>query len=175
MSARQPPRFYGVDTFQDHLGRFSFRFPTTWERFDLDDNRDGVMYRPREADEHTSFSAWVSKLDQPAVAEDLDVVRRGIDEGLERLSGCRIEESENVVLENLLKFERIFTFLDGDRTRKRKTWILYVESWLIVLTWQGSSPEDYEYWLAMANYSFATFTLPDALWFAVDRDLSRKA
>jgi len=29
----------------------------------------------------------------------------------------------------------------------------------------------YDYWFAMANYSYATFHLPEALWFATDRDL----
>ena len=43
--------------------------------------------------------------------------------------------------------------------RKRKQWLLYVDIWLIVLTWQGSSPEEYEYWLPMGNYAFATFNL----------------
>jgi len=175
MTTRQPPRFYGVDTYKDHLGRFSFRFPTTWLRYDLDDDRDGVMYRPRDADEHTSFSAWVSRLEQPSVVEDLSLLQRSIDEGLGRLPACHIDVSDDVVLENLLKFERVYTFEDGAAIRKRKTWIIYVDTWLLVPAWQGSSPDDFDYWLAMANYSFATFTLPDALWFALDRDLSRKA
>lgn len=174
-TTRQPPRFYGVDTFQDRLGRFRLRFPTTWRRYELDEDRDGVMYRPVGEDEHTSLTAWVSTLEQAAVAEDLDVLRRGIDEGLSRLAECRVEVSGDVVLENLLKFERVYTFRDGDSTRKRKTWILYVDTCLIVLAWQGATPDDYDYWLAMATYSFATFTLPEALWFAVDRDLSRNA
>jgi hypothetical protein len=46
-----------------------------------------------------------------------------------------------------------------------------VDKWQIALTYQGSSPEEYEYWFALANYSFATFTIPEALWFATDRDL----
>jgi hypothetical protein len=43
---------------------------------------------------------------------------------------------------------------------------------LIVIAYQGSSVEEYAYWLAMANYSYATFYLPEALWFATDRDLA---
>jgi len=174
MVRREPPRFTGVDTYQDHLGRFSFRFPTHWQRSELDEQRDGVMYRPVGADEQTSLVAWVTQLDHPATAEDLDVLRDGIDQGIASLAAASVEEASDVVLENLLKFERVCTFLDSGATRKRKTWILYVDKWLIVLTWQGASQEEYDYWLAMANYSYATFTLPPALWFAVDRDLNRK-
>jgi len=132
------------------------------------------MYRPAELDEHSSLVAWVSQLEHPATAEDFDVLRAGVDQGIVSLPSGALEEASDVVLENLLKFERVCTFQDGGATRKRKTWILYVDQWLIVLTWQGSSRETYDHWLAMANYSFATFNLPQSLWFAVDRDLNRK-
>jgi hypothetical protein len=105
------------------------------------------------------------------VAEDLEHLRLGVSEGLAQLADCKVEAASEVVLGNLIKFERVFTFRVDGAVRKRKLWMLYVDKWLIVLTWQGSSEEEYEYWLAMANYSFATFNLPEALWFATDRDL----
>jgi hypothetical protein len=40
------------------------------------------------------------------------------------------------------------------------------------LTLHGSSPEENQYWFAMANYAFLTFEIPEALWFATDRDLA---
>jgi hypothetical protein len=42
----------------------------------------------------------------------------------------------------------------------------------MVITYQAESPAEYDYWYAMVNQSFIHFTLPEALWFAVDRDLA---
>lgn len=170
MAERQPPRFYGVTTYQDPLGRYSFRYPTGWLTFDLE-GRDGIRVAPSDDDPETWFTAWVTPLDEAVVAEDLDTLRGGVIEGLASLSDCTVESESEIVLGNLIKFERVFSFRDGEAVRKRKFWILYVDKWLIMLTWQGSSEEEFEYWLPMANYAFATFNLPEALWFATDRDL----
>lgn len=170
MTTRQPPRFSGVTTYRDPLGRFSLRFPTDWHQFDVE-GKEGVMYLPSLDDPETSFAAWVSQLEHAVVAEDLEELKIGVDEGLAQLTDSNVEAASEVVLGNLIKFERIFTFHQGEAIRRRKIWILYVDTWLIVLTWQGSSPEEYEYWFSMANYSFATFLIPEALWFATDRDL----
>lgn len=167
---RQPPRFYGVTTYQDHLGRFSIRYPTTWEKLDLE-GRDGARFVPNPADPETNFTIWVSGLDTKVIAEDLEVLREGVQDGLDALDDVVLESENDVVLGNLLKFEREYAFRDQGSTRKRKQWLLYVDTWLMVLTWQGSDPDEYDYWLAMANYSFATFHLPEALWFFTDRDL----
>ena len=170
MTIRPPPRFYGVTTFRDHLGRFSFRYPTHWPRFDLE-GKDGIRVAPRRDDPDTWFTASVEELDEQIVAEDLDTLVRGVDEGLAQLTSCNVEEGSEFPLGNLIKFERVFTFSENGVVRKRKFWVLYVDKWLMVLAWQGSTPAEYEYWLPMANYAYATFELPNALWFATDRDL----
>jgi hypothetical protein len=172
MAERRPARFTGVTTYRDPKGRFEVRYPTDWQEFELADDREGVMYLPEADDPLTAFSVWISPLEHPVVAEDLDELRLGVEEGLAQLSACKVESSVDETLENLIKFERIFTFRDDGVTRKRKIWILYVDRWLIVLTWQGRTEDDYNYWFNMANYSFITFNLPEALWFAVDRDLA---
>ena len=170
MAEREAPRFTGVSTYQDRLGRFSVRYPTDWLRQDLE-GQDGVMFLPNAEDAHTSLSARVVSLEEVVVSEDLEELKAGVSEGLAKLTDCRLESASEVVLGNLIKFERVFTFREDAATRKRRLWLVYVDRWLIVLTWQGSSEDEYEYWLAMANYSFATFTLSEALWFASDRDL----
>lgn len=171
MTQRRPAHFTGVNTYIDPKGRFQFRYPTDWVELELADEREGIMYVPEADDPLTGFSAWISELEHPIVAEDLEELRLGVDEGLATLTECKVESASEDALGNLVKFERIFTFRDDGVTRKRKLWILYVDRWLIVLTWQGSTEEAYDYWLAMANYSFDTFNIPEALWFAVDRDL----
>ncbi len=171
MAERRPARFTGVRTYTDPFGRFYFRYPTDWTEYELE-GREGVMYAPEADDKLTGFSAWVAPMEHPAVAEDLEDLREGVDEGLAQFAECSIEDQSEVVLGNLIKFERTFTFQDDNVTRKRKTALIYVDRWLIVLTFQGSTVEAYEYWLAMANYSFDTFNIPEALWFSVDRELA---
>ncbi|WP_020575950.1 PsbP-related protein [Actinopolymorpha alba] len=165
------PRFTGVSTYQDSLGRFSFRFPSDWQQFDLAEDLEGVMFSPEADDPQTYFAVWVSKLDDQVVAEDLDTLREGTEAGLEQLANCEVEARKDDLLGNLVKLERIYTFDEGGVTRKRRVWTLYVDTWRIVLVWQGSTPQEYAYWLPMGNYSFATFEIPEALWFATDRDL----
>jgi hypothetical protein len=170
MAERRPAYFTGVSTYQDPLGRFSVRYPTDWHQFALD-GREGVMFAPDANDLHTALTAWVAPLEHPVAAEDLEELKAGVAEGLARLPDCRIESASEVVLGNLIKFERVFTLSEDGVVRKRKLWLLYVDKWLISLTWQGATEADYEHWFSMANYSFATFNLPEALWFATDRDL----
>ncbi|MCL5947292.1 MAG: hypothetical protein M1298_04670 [Chloroflexi bacterium] len=169
---RQPPRFYGVDTYWDRLGRFSFRYASTWARFDIE-GKDGVMFVPDTNDPQTHLSGWVEDVTHHVVAEDLEVLREGIEEGLAQLPDCQVEERQDDVINNMVRFVRIFTFRDAENVRKRKAYILYADNWLITLLFQGASPEEYDYWLAMMNYSFATMKLPDELMFLTDPELVR--
>jgi hypothetical protein len=138
MTQRPPPRFYGVRTYADPLGRFTARSPTTWHQFELEDNREGVLFSPQAENPRTWFSVWVSKLDEHVVAEDLEDLKLGVDEGLSQLADCKIELSTEEPLGNLIKFERIYTFREDDVTRKRRMWILYVDKWQMVVTYQGA-------------------------------------
>lgn len=171
MTERQRPRFRGVKLYKDPLGRFSFRYPSDWNQFELDEGRDGVLLSPQADNPQTWFSVWTSPLEETAVADDLEELRVGVQEGLAQLTNSQIEYEADDAISNLLKFERIFTFEENGTTRKRKLWILYVAKWLIVVTWQGETVEEYHHWFAMGNYCFATFNLVEELWFATDRDL----
>ena len=173
MTTKRPgPKFTGVDTYRDPQGRFFFRFPSDWHRYELQDGREGVLFSPQAANPQTWFAAWAEDLKEHVVAEDLNVLRKGVDQGLSELKNVQVESASDVTMGNLIKFERIFTFEDNGQTRKWKQWLLYVDHWLMVVTYQGENPEEWEYWLPMGNYSFAFFNFPEALWFMVDRDLA---
>ena len=105
------------------------------------------MYSPHAENPQTWFSVWVVDLKEKIVAEDLPVLRQGVEQGLAKLDDVQIEESTDNALSNLVKFERIFTFRDGEARRKWKQWQLYVDHWLMVVTYQGESLEEYDYWL----------------------------
>lgn len=134
--------------------------------------REGFGFTPDGSDPQTAFTVWVSPLGDSVIAEDLDVLKAGVDDGLAELEDCTVLEATDSTLSNLIKFERIYTFRQDGILRKRKQWLMYVDTWLMCLTWQGSNLEEYEYWFNMVNHSFLTFEIPQALWFATDRDLS---
>jgi hypothetical protein len=139
--------------------------------------REGIGFAPDPRDSATVFTVWASPLGERIVAEDLDDLKAGADEALHQLDACEVAAASETVLGNLIRIERIYTFREGvgehgaGVLRKRKQWLLYVDTWLICLTWQGSSPEEYDYWFAMANQTFLTFEIPQALWFYSDREL----
>jgi hypothetical protein len=176
MSDERPgPFFTSLHQYRDKLGRFSIRIPGDWEEFDLEDDREGVLFSPQKDAPSTYVAVWVSQLDgEHVVAEDLDVLREGVEEGLQQLDGIDIIDSKDDAISNLIKFERTYEFNEGDVRRKRRVWMLYVDTWSMVVIYQGETPAEYDYWLPMGNYSLGTFNIPEALWFATDRELAGK-
>jgi hypothetical protein len=168
------PRFTGVDTYSDRLSRFQFRFPSDWRRHDIEGQPDSVLFSPyvHEESPRTFISAYVEPLDYEAVAEDLKDLSEAVNEGLQQMDGFALEQATDDALNNLLKFDRTFTFRENGETRKRRTWIMYVSKLQFVFTYQGESVDDYEFWLPMGNTFYFNVKLPDSLWFATDRTLS---
>lgn len=166
------PLFTGITTYRDPLGRFSFRHPSDWLRADLEEDREGVHVRPEQDDLSTYFAIWISSCDTHVTAGDLPELRRGFDDGMARLPGLNVEFASEDTLNNIVRVERLLTFTESGRSRrKRKTWALYVDTFQILVAYQGSTVREYDYWLPMGNYCFQTFELPHELWFATDPEL----
>jgi len=175
MSDKRPgPFFTSLHQYRDPLGRFSIRVPGDWHEYDLDDDRDGVMFSPQGDVPSTYVAVWVNQLGEHVVAEDLEVLREGVERGLTQLDGIEAIDRADEAISNLVKFERVYEFDDGGVRRKRRVWMLYVDTWLMVVIYQGESPQEYEYWLSMGNFALGTFNIPEALWFATDRELAGK-
>jgi len=168
MSDPKRPHYTGLRTYKDPGGRFMFRYPKGWHAFDLEDDRDGVMYSPEVENPNTWFSAWVTELPYPVVADDIDVLREGVSEGLSRLDDLHIEFESEDTFGNLCRFKRMYTLKENGETRKRHVWMFYAYKWLIVLAAQGATPEAYQYWQVMLDGCFNSFDLANELWFATD-------
>jgi hypothetical protein len=132
------------------------------------------MFSPQSQDPETWFAAWATPLQDIVTAEDLDLLHQGVEEGLWQLPGLSIESSEDDTIENLCRFQRVYTFRENGAVRKRKVWMLYVYRWLFVLVAQGASEEDFAFWSMMLNDFFSSFNLASELWFASDRELADK-
>lgn len=162
------PRFSGIHTYQDPQGRFEFRHPWGWQESELAEDRDGLIVSPEDADDETYFAVWITALDTSVEAADLPVLKEGFDAGLAQLDGVEIESSDDKTYNNIVRLERVLTFVEDGVRRKRRTWALYADYWQFIVTYQGSTVGEYDYWLPMGNYCFSSFNLPLALWFASD-------
>lgn len=168
MNSGERPTYTGLRIYNDPYGRFQFQYPKEWHRFDLKDHRDGVMYSPQASDPTTWFAVWASELPYPVIADDVDLLREGVNEGLTRLPDLHVEFESEDVTGNLCRFKRIYTFNDQGHVRKRQVWMVYVYRWLFVLMAQGASPEAYQHWAMMLNDCLDSFDLAEALIFASD-------
>lgn len=166
------PQFTGVTTFTDPQGRYEFRHPSDWFRVDIE-GVDGVMVGPERGDEATHFAVAVTDLGVGVVADDLEVLRGGFDDGLAVLADLELESVRDDTYNDIVKLERTLTFTDAGETRKRRMWSLYADHWQFTVVYQGSSVAEFDYWLPMGNYCFTAFQLPLALWFATDPVVSR--
>ncbi len=171
MTARSGPKFTGVETIIDVHGRFRYRVPSDWHRFEVEGQTDSLLFSPHAVDTSTYIASWVTKLEFQAGADDLELLASALNEGLGQLPELTIEAEANDCYQNLIKLDRTFTFRENGELRRRHAWYIYVADWQIVLVYQGSSPEEYDYWLPMGNTPFMHFNLADVLWFASDRDL----
>ena len=168
------PRFTGITTYSDEQGRYEVRDPWDWQRSELDDDRDGVIVCPVPDDPASYFAVWVKPLEVSIVAEDLDDLRAGCDDGLAQLPDVQIEETRDTTYNNIVKLERLLTFTEDGVRRKRRVWTMYADYWQFVVIFQGSTVEEYAYWLPMGNYCYSSFQLPMALWFATDPSVSQR-
>lgn len=174
MVDREQPRYRGLRSFRDPGGRFIFRYPSDWHEYELTEDRDGIMYSPDPENPETWFAAWATPLQDKVGADDLAVLREGVDEGLYQLPGLRVESSSEKLFGNLIRFERIYTFQENGATRRRKVWMIYVYKWAFALVAQGATPKEYEHWSMMLENCFEEFDLAPALWFASDPDMEDK-
>jgi hypothetical protein len=154
------------------MGRYQFRYPKDWHQFELADDRDGVMFSPQDREPVTWFSIWSTELEHKVLAEDLDLLREGVQEGLYQLPGLRVEDASERTFGNLIRFDRTFTFDQDGCVRKRRMQMLYVYKWQFVLIAQAESPDEFDYWRIMLNDFFNYFDLAEELWFASDPEVA---
>lgn len=126
------------------------------------------------ADPATYLAVWVSRLPSPVVQADLPVLSEGFDAGLAKLPELVVESSQDTNYNDIVRLERYLTFAEDGVTRKRRMWAMYAAQWQLLVVYQGKDVEEFDYWEAMANYCYATFELPEQLWFATDPELRAK-
>lgn len=169
------PYFTGITSFQDPQGRYSIQYPSDWACTALENDataqdQEGVSLHPDPGDSRTFFAITAATLPQSVTAEDLPLLTHGFDDGLAKLPDLHITSSNDNTYQNIVQLERNVNHAEG----VQKIRVLYADDQQITITWQGSTEANYDYWLPMANYCFATFELAEALWYATDPELHQQ-
>ena len=158
-TSQNTPSFEGLILEQDQEWQYYFWYPKGWHRYELGDGRTGVLCSPEDEHPTTYFSVETQRLPAAVLDEDVEVLRQGIQEGLSQLPDMCIASTNDTIAGGRIVFEREFTFADGDTVRKRRIRLIYAGSTLYSLISQGSSEQDYKYWLSMLNYCQMTFEI----------------
>ena len=128
---------------------FSFFIPRDWHKFEWADERQGVIYGPDQSDPLTIFAVEFQNLGTLIAADDLDILAEGFYESIEQLPGVEIESRKQKVTGKLLELEAKYTYEEQGDTRKRWVRQFYQDTRQIVMTAQGKTPEQYDYWLPL--------------------------
>jgi hypothetical protein len=138
---------------------FALWLPTGWHRTDMKKGHLGAIFSPYPNDINTSFAAEARKLKYAVKSEDLPVLIEGFEQGLKALPGVEIESTTYTPTSTLVTLEARYTFLEGDSRRKRWVRNIYWGNGQLVFIAQGSTEEEFEYWLPMFFNTMMTFEL----------------
>lgn len=175
MKNRPPARFNGVRIHTDPDGVFKVRHALNWSVFDLPAHPGGFLCSPYAETPQTWVAVWKEDIGEIVRAADRKTLRDGLDEGLTKLGkNVQVLSATEDLIGDMIRFERILTFEQDGITHKCRQWVIFAHNYQIVLIYQAENEEEFDYWLAMANYSFFTFELSEMIFFLTDPDQPQK-
>jgi hypothetical protein len=151
------PSFRGLSWQKD--AHFSFMRPIDWHQFDWLDDRQGVIFGPSPADNATLFAVDVRDIGVKVMADDIADLEAGFLDGVEQLPDSHIEWHDRWVAGAVIGFEAKYTFREEGVTRKRWVRLLYQDTRQIIVTAQGATEADFNYWMPMFNQQMMTFKI----------------
>ena len=160
-----PPSFTGLLLHREPRLGYSFFVPDGWHRQEIEGANDAesmsVMYVPSVDDPLTGFSAEGRDLELEVTPEDFPALQAGFLSGLRKMPGSRLESHEGETIGPLITLEARHTFREGKVIRKRWVRLLYQRALQVRLIAQGSTVEEFDYWLPMFFESMRTFRFGD--------------
>jgi hypothetical protein len=151
------PAFKGLNSYRDK--HFSFFRPIDWVRFDWLDDRQGVLFGPSADDYATLFAVDVKDLETEITTADLDDLFTGFVAGIEQLPDSQIESHQKWVAGAVIGLEAKYSFRENEVVRKRWIRVLYQDTRQIIVTAQGATAADFDYWLPMFYEAMMTFKI----------------
>jgi hypothetical protein len=146
---REGPFYTGMYTHFDAAGGYALTLPTDWHKIPMKEGVVGMMFSPYVDDINTSITALKHILDYKVQPGDMDVLRKGFEDGIRKMPGVDIDRIDASYSNTINFFDAQFSFMDGGVRRKRWVRNIYWGEAQLVLVAQGRTVEDYEHWLPM--------------------------
>jgi len=153
---RGRPVYHGMTKHVDQEGGYALWLPSDWRRIPMADGQQGMLFSPYEDCLETHLAARKTTLPVAVTKDDVDVLRRGFNDGLQALPGVEVESQDETVTSTLITLEARFTFLEGEARRKRWVRVIYWGEGQLLLIAQGATPDDFDYWLPMFYNTMVT-------------------
>lgn len=150
------PAYTGLTLHTDNEGGFAIWLPSDWHKVDLKRNHHGWLFTPYADDFNTSVVVEKHRLKVSVTPEDMAVLRDAFNDAVQKLPGVEVESMEETLSNSVNIFEAHFTFLEGEARRKRWIRNIYWGDGQLVVTAQGRTPEDFDYWLPMFYNTMTT-------------------
>jgi hypothetical protein len=165
-----PARFEGIVIYPDPDGAFEVRYPLNWHKFEVTHQKGGILFSPYSDHAYVWVAAWKDYISKWVTSKDIAILREGLDEGLQQLGEeVQILEQSEEIIGDLIRLERLVSFMVDCVSYKRRQWVFYAHQYIINLVYQARL-EEFHHWSGMAYYSFHTFRLPDHIWFMTDQE-----
>jgi hypothetical protein len=151
------PRYYGMHVYVDENGGFAFWLPTGWYQTAMANGHQGVIFSPYPDNVFTGFMAEKYLLPDAVTQADLPALQENFERCIQGLPGVEVESFTYTPTSTLITLEARFTYLDGDVVRKRWVRQVYWNEGLLILIAQGSTVDEFDYWLPMFYNTMVTF------------------
>jgi hypothetical protein len=153
------PGFEGLVLQENAQWNYAFWYPKGWLCRDLGATRAGIACSPTANDLDTHFSVRVQPLPSPTAGSSIAMLRADFRAGLSRLPGLHIEPEDASTADDQANPSWTYTYRGGRELRKARTSLVYDQRALYIVTTQGATVDEYEYWLSMLNYCHRTFQI----------------
>ena len=150
------PRFTAVRLYKHADANLSFWYPPEWRLLETATPHPAASIYPEPSEEATFFSISMQDMGEPLAAEESSLLAEGIEEGLERLEACVVEQLETLPDVGDWCQEWVCTFKQDGTTRKRRARLFCVGKYLYSVVVQGATEERYEHWRGMMEWVMLT-------------------
>jgi hypothetical protein len=143
----------------DAKAGYAVWLPMGWTELEMGEGHQGAVFFPEPEKQDTYFTCESFKLSFQVTEEDVPVLREGFHAGLQALPGVEVESQDETVTSTLIGFDARFIFVEGEVRRKRWVRNIYWGKLQIVFIAQGSSPDEFDYWLPMFYHTMMAFEI----------------
>jgi len=156
---QQGPVYTGIKKYADQKGGYAVWLPSNWRQIDMTAGHRGWIFTPYNDRFDTCFICEKFVLDFKVTPDDLDILKEGFLDGINRFEEAEIEETHYDSGKMVVILEAKFTFTEDGQRRKRWVKSLYWGDANLVLISQGANLEEYGYWLPMLFNAMNTYEL----------------